>query len=123
MNRIKSILVLFIIILVFSLIFIIKIPMPCLIEKATGIDCPSCGITRSFLCIFNLDFYGAFKYNIFGIPLFIFSVISVVILIIDSIFNTDKSFELLNKLFSSKWFIIIMAILIIVSTIKNNLTL
>lgn len=28
-----------------------------------GIPCPLCGITRSLICVFNLDFKGAFYYH------------------------------------------------------------
>ena len=35
----------------------------CPFDYITGIPCPLCGITRSMLCLFELDFSGAFYYH------------------------------------------------------------
>lgn len=37
----------------------------CFYYKATGLPCPSCGITRMFLSLSKLDFVSAFHYNQF----------------------------------------------------------
>ncbi|MDY5027858.1 MAG: DUF2752 domain-containing protein [Oliverpabstia sp.] len=38
----------------------------CPVKYFLGISCPGCGMTRAWLCIFHLDFAGAFTYH----PLF-----------------------------------------------------
>ncbi len=37
--------------------------IPCLFRLKTGLMCPSCGITRMFVSMFDLDFKSAFEYN------------------------------------------------------------
>lgn len=34
--------------------------LPCIPRALTGIPCPACGLTRSWLCVFRLDLSGAF---------------------------------------------------------------
>lgn len=48
----------------------------CYFKGLSGIPCPGCGYTRSFLHLFKGDIKGAFFYH----PLFILPVISVVLL-------------------------------------------
>lgn len=40
-----------------------NIKIPCLFHKFTGFYCPGCGITRSLISLFRLDFYQSFRYN------------------------------------------------------------
>jgi hypothetical protein len=69
-------LAMFIIIIVCSIIFKIhgdisyipfhggiEIPQSCFIKTITGHDCPTCGITRSFIAIGHGDLGAALKYN------------------------------------------------------------
>lgn len=42
-----------------------SLSIPCLFHKITGWLCPGCGITTLFLCMFKLDFKGAFQANPF----------------------------------------------------------
>lgn len=44
-------------------------PTICLFRQLTGLDCPSCGLTRAFRAMGHLDVIGAFRYNPLG-PLF-----------------------------------------------------
>ena len=37
--------------------------IPCMYKTLTGLDCPSCGISRTFLALFRLDIAAAFGYN------------------------------------------------------------
>ncbi len=37
--------------------------VPCIYKAFTGLDCPSCGISRMFLAMLRLDFAAAFGYN------------------------------------------------------------
>jgi hypothetical protein len=48
----------------------IRIPASCLFKDLTGFNCPTCGMTRSFISVGHGDFYGAMKYNLGGILAF-----------------------------------------------------
>lgn len=37
--------------------------IPCVFQTVTGLDCPSCGVTRMCLALLRLDFAAAFRYN------------------------------------------------------------
>lgn len=37
--------------------------IPCIYKLFTGLDCPSCGVSRMFLSLMRLDFAAAFGYN------------------------------------------------------------
>lgn len=45
----------------------------CPIYRFLGIPCPTCGMTRAFLCLLNGDIGGAFSMNplIFSLPIFL----------------------------------------------------
>lgn len=44
-----------------------EIPGTCFFKNATGHNCPSCGMTRSFVSVSHLDFVGALRFNMAGI--------------------------------------------------------
>ncbi len=52
------------VIAVYALLHVLGITCP--IKYVTGISCPGCGMTRAYICLFHLDFAGAFYYH----PLF-----------------------------------------------------
>ena len=52
-----------IILLLFYLLYLIKLPIPCFFHKITGLYCPGCGLTRCLSSIISLNFYQAFRYN------------------------------------------------------------
>lgn len=37
--------------------------IPCMFYCITGLQCPGCGVTRMLLCLFYLDFSGAWEQN------------------------------------------------------------
>lgn len=37
--------------------------IPCMFHTLTGLDCPSCGVTRMCMALLRLDFEAAFGYN------------------------------------------------------------
>ena len=37
--------------------------IPCLFHVVTGLDCPSCGVTRMCMALLRLDFAAAYRYN------------------------------------------------------------
>ena len=65
-----------------------NLPGSCAFKAIFGLDCPTCGMTRSFISISRFDFKEAFKYNpisflayiliLFQIPYRIFLIISKV---------------------------------------------
>jgi len=55
----------------------VHLPELCLIKATTGIDCPSCGMTRSFLATARADFQSAFTYNPVGVPLFMLVLLQI----------------------------------------------
>lgn len=60
--------------------------MPCLIKGITGISCPGCGMTRSFLALMRLDFAGAWHYH----PLVFYLLIAVPVMIVLYLRDKDK---------------------------------
>ncbi len=48
----------------------------CPFKALTEIQCPGCGMTRAFLALTEFDFVGAFHFNPFSLPLFMFFVLS-----------------------------------------------
>ena len=95
MKRIINILILSFVLVFCYLAISTNFEMDCLFKNLTGICCPGCGLTRSFRCILELDFSGAIYYNILGIPLFIGTIIGIVMIIKDIILNSDKTLKLI----------------------------
>jgi len=54
-----------------------KIGLPCTFKQITGYNCPSCGMTRSFIYMSDLNFSEAFKLNKAGFLLYIFCLIQI----------------------------------------------
>ena len=51
----------------------------CVHQKYLGIDCPSCGMTRSFSALLHLDPKTAMEWNKFGFQIFLFFAIQLVL--------------------------------------------
>ena len=85
MKRVINLLILTTVIIFVWLMVSGTIHYSCIFKRIFNICCPGCGLTRSFRCILNFDFIRAIKYNILGIPLFICSVIFI--LVITAIIN------------------------------------
>lgn len=91
----------------------------CYFKTLFGIRCPGCGLTRSFRAILNFDFRSAFNYNILGIPLFTILIIITISLIVDTIYNRNKTIEYAFEFFRKNYITILL--FIIVTTIINNI--
>lgn len=52
----------------------LKYPISCAFKDITGINCPSCGMSRSFSAALNGDFNSAYSYNNKGVLIFVFVV-------------------------------------------------
>lgn len=64
-----------------------KSPFFCLFRSFTGIPCPGCGLTRSFIAIARGDFADAISYHLFGIVIFVGFAIASLHLILELITN------------------------------------
>ncbi len=51
----------------------------CPFKMMTGMPCPGCGITKSFVSIYEGNFEKSFHYHLFGIPILLISACMVVI--------------------------------------------
>ena len=47
-----------------------SLPALCPFKRATGLDCPGCGMTRSFVAVGHLDLRSAWQYHRLGILLY-----------------------------------------------------
>lgn len=55
----------------------VSLPETCYFHRLFGIDCPGCGLTRSFLLISSGDLQGAFLLNPIGILLYTYLIFQV----------------------------------------------
>lgn len=117
MNRLKNCIILFI--LISFLCLVANMPVTCIFKTVTGISCPACGMTRSFLCIFQFDFLTSIWHNLLGIPLFIFLAFFSFMLIKDIIKNRFIFIPDLLQFFSKNYSLIIT--LLSISFIFNNI--
>jgi hypothetical protein len=58
----------------------------CVVKSYTGVDCPSCGLTRGFYSIFDGQFKEAYDYNRVTYPILLI----VIILLVNSIYYLIK---------------------------------
>ena len=116
MSRIKNGIIL--LILISFLLFVEIVPVTCIIKTVTGIYCPACGMTRSFMSILHFHFLDAIWYNLLGIPLFIFIVISIIMIVKDLYLNRFSYIPSLLYFFDKHYIFII--ILLVISFTFNN---
>ena len=50
-----------------------QLPKLCLVNRATGLPCPACGLTRSFGAVGHGDWRGATRYHLLGVPTYMFA--------------------------------------------------
>lgn len=84
--------------------------VPCVFRKITGLRCPGCGISGLFICLFSLDFIGAFNSNPFIFVTFPY-------LIIELLF-----YDIINKKYkkiNDKTVIVYLFTLILFGIIRN----
>lgn len=118
-NRMKNICILAV--LTLFLLVIEMIPVTCLFLQVTGIYCPTCGMTRAFHSILAFDIINAFHYNILSIPLFIFIVVSSLILVYEIFINQFRYIPKLLEVLSNKFVITVIFIFLLISFILNNM--
>jgi formate/nitrite transporter FocA (FNT family) len=64
----------------------------CPFKMATGLPCPGCGITKSFISIYQGDLRKSFSYHLFGPLAFVLSFIVIIVLSIE-LFSGKKYFR------------------------------
>ena len=52
-------------------------PESCMSRRAWGIDCPGCGLTRSFISMSHGQFKNAFSFNVAGPLVYLFVLIQI----------------------------------------------
>jgi len=117
MNRVKSGLIL--IILISFLCFVAIMPVTCIIKTVTGIYCPACGMTRGFLAILHFNFLEACYQNLLSIPLFLFILFSVFMLGKDFVQNRFSYIPHVLHFFDK--YAILILLLLLISFVFNNL--
>ncbi len=96
----------FILLALSLLIFLMSnIGIPCLFRTVTGIPCPTCGMSRAFLSLLNLNLKQSFEFHPFLIPALI-----TIFLAIHMKFGCMK----LNKKFCNVFFTISVILLFII---------
>lgn len=95
------------------LIFLLytNLHIPCIFKKTFHIPCPSCGMTRAFISIINLNIKNAISYNILSIPLFLTLIIIFITNILDIIFKKQYLNKIINIIIKH-YYIIILLLLI-----------
>lgn len=119
MKRVVNLLIILFGIIFLYIVITGTISFKCVFKELLGISCPGCGLTRSFRAIINLDFNGAIKYNILGIPLFVSIILVGISLVIDIILNSDRTLKFIDRLFKKNYIVIIL--ILIITLIINNI--
>ncbi len=74
---------------IYALSFLIPVawidrhPSPCLFRATTGLPCPGCGLSRSFVHTAHRDLHGAMRYHFFGPVLFFLGILALAIKLAD----------------------------------------
>jgi hypothetical protein len=74
----------------------------CRFHNLTGLDCPTCGISRSFYALSHLDILDAFNYHIFGPILFMIFLFLSILFISELI--SKKNIKIISPFINIKWF-------------------
>ena len=97
--------------LIFLFFFYSKLHIPCIFKKIFHIPCPSCGMTRAFISIINLNFETAIHYNMLSIPTFLTFTIIFITNIIDIIFKKQYLNNIINLIIKHYHIIILLLII------------
>lgn len=72
-------------------------PDLCIFSNLTGMPCPSCGSTRSVMCLLHGDPIGAISINPLGIPIAILMIVTPVWLIFDLVRRKESLYKFYCK--------------------------
>lgn len=106
----KQILLLLLILLVFGILVVFVFDINCIFKSIIGIPCPGCGLTRGFRALFHGNILEAEKYNLLTIPIFIFLVVTGILMLLDIIKKTNKTSILLKRISNHYKLLIIIVI-------------
>jgi len=101
-------------VLVFLLIAHTPFYLPCIWKAITNIPCPTCGLTRAFLYLYQLNIISAVKMSILSAPLIIGVVVHLICAFADLIWKTSL-LNRFNMFFAKSWVLVTLLILIFVS--------
>jgi hypothetical protein len=119
MKRAKALLIILLFIFIYVVFFKLGLRWECVFKRILHIACPGCGLTRSLKSIFSLDLMSSIKYNILGIPIFIFGIIAMIIALRDFIKNEDTLMPIIYR--NIKKYYKIVFILLTITMIINNI--
>ncbi|HEM49107.1 MAG TPA: DUF2752 domain-containing protein [Caldithrix sp.] len=74
----------------------------CRFHELTGLDCPTCGISRSFYAITHFNFKDAFTYHLFGPLLFLIFLLLLAFFLVELVF--EKAIKIKSLFIKLKWF-------------------
>ena len=94
--------------------------VPCFFRILTGIPCPGCGLTRSFILASQLNFIDAIMTNILFLPLLVGMVAYLICAIID-VSSERQAIKRLNLMLNKRW-IIALAVLLTATSWYFNIT-
>lgn len=118
MNKSRILKISLLLILIFLGIYVFNLNYECPFKQNFHLACPGCGLTRAFYALLEFDILLAIKYNILAIPLLIFLLISIVVIILEIVFNKNIYFkELFKQLYMNLDFIFLF--LLITMAINN----
>lgn len=117
-NQLKNIGIILSYLILFLLFFVFKINWTCPIKHLLHINCPGCGLTRSIRALLKLNIIESLKYNILGIPIVIFVILSTILILRDIIKNENKTLNRIG-LFIKKYYIFLILIVVIVGIVNN----
>lgn len=82
----------------------------CIFKNITGHDCPGCGLTRSFLYIARGDFTRSLNYHDFGVILFVYLCLQIIIQVLYLIFDQVKYISFTGRLLGWMGLVLLFAL-------------
>jgi len=87
----------------------------CPFKMATGFPCPGCGITKSFISVYQKEWKQAFKYHMFGPFFFLFLIFFILVTLLELFYI--KSFPV-SSFFPKNTGLFLAILLMIYQTIR-----
>lgn len=97
---------------------LIGLPMPCLIYQITGLQCPSCGLTRAVVSLLHGEYFLAIQYNLLIIPL----TFAAILVIVDTCRFVWTGKTIWNSL-PQQWPIGLVVLLLAYAAVRNIISI